>query len=354
MVKFDFVRDRNHNLVRRNPLLMARLLAAALVVALSVVACGGENPTIRLHAWQTDSHFFNNAIFEFIVENGYGYPVETVVSTTPVLQESLPAGEVDLNLEGWQQNVPDWYDEQIDKGSVVNLGMNYEGGPQFYMIPAWVAEEHGIETIFDMQNHWQLFEDPQDPSKGIFFGGVIGWEALTINEIKLQAYGLDRYYNLVAPGSGKALGTALARGQDDRQPVFGYYWSPNGLMGTYDWHILKEPAHTDVCWEEVIAAVQDPSQRPINEACEYPNPPIDKIAHSGLQGKAGDVVEMVTKMSVGLAPLNATLAWVDESGTEDWEAAAIHYLRTNPSRWQSWVTPDARENVNSALEEIAE
>ena len=74
---------------------------------LLATACGGDKPVIRLHAWESASHVLNNAtIFEFVAEEGYGYPVEGVVETTPVLKEALPSGEVDLNLEGWQQNMP--------------------------------------------------------------------------------------------------------------------------------------------------------------------------------------------------------------------------------------------------------
>ena len=83
-----------------------------LAVALSTAGCGDdEKPVINLHVWEgSDSHWLNNAIAEFIIENGYVYPVETVVETTHVLPQALPRGEVYLNLAGWQHNSPDWYD----------------------------------------------------------------------------------------------------------------------------------------------------------------------------------------------------------------------------------------------------
>ena len=199
------------------------LITGLALATLFIGACGGGSSVIRVHAWETDSHFLNNAIFTFVVENGYGYRVETVIQTTPVLKETLPNGEVDLNLEGWQQNIPDWYAEQIGRGNIVNLGMNYEGGPQFYMIPKWVAEEHGITSVFDLEQHWDLFKDPEDPSKGIFYNGILGWEATEINQVKLEAYGLTRYYNPEAPGSVPAMEAALETAQERHQPVVGYY-----------------------------------------------------------------------------------------------------------------------------------
>ena len=335
------------------------ILGATLVLLLLVLlaaGCGdGEKPVIRLHIWEgIDSHSLNNAIIEFIIESGYSYPVETVVETTPVLQSALPKGEVDLNLEGWQQNIPDWYDEQIEKGTIVNLGTTFEGGPQFFIIPKWVAEEYSIETVFDMEDHWELFQDPQDPSKGVFYSCTIGTQCAQINEVKLEAYGLTRYYNLVSPGSYDALEAALTRPQERSQPVFGYYWAPNALIGIYDWHVLKEPSHTAACWENVTAASVDNSQRPIDEACAYETLPIEKLAHSGLQKKAPDVVEMLKKANIGLQPINETLAWAAENEVTDSEEEAIHYLQTYEDRWETWVTPEAYQKIKEALEETAD
>jgi len=54
---------------------------------------------------------------------------------------------------------------------------------------------------------------------------------------------------------------------------------------------------------------------------------------------------------VGLEPLNETLAWaVDNAIGDDWERAAVHYLRSY-ERWQSWVTPQAYQRIREALEE---
>ena len=70
-------------------------------LALSTAGCtDAEKPVIDLHVREgTDSHWLNNTMAEFFIENGYGYPVETVVETTSVLLQALPRGEVDLNLE---------------------------------------------------------------------------------------------------------------------------------------------------------------------------------------------------------------------------------------------------------------
>ena len=344
--------DREVGAVKANRYPPAFLFLFGVVLAALALAgtgCGSSKPVIRVHAWETGSHFLNNAIFEFIVEEGYGYPVETVVETTPVLKEAMPRGDVDLNLEGWQHNVKAWYEEEIRNGNIVNLGMNFEGGPQFFIIPRRVAEEHGIKTVLDMKDHWELFQDPQDPSKGVFYNCLVGWECAEINAVKLEAYGLSQFSNAVSPGSGTALENALATSQERGQPVFGYYWAPTSLMGSYEWHILEEPEYSDECWDRIAAATGDASLRPVEQACAYQNPAIDKIAHAGLKRKAPAVVEMLERMVVGLGPLNETLAWADENDVEDWRSAAIHYLQRYEDRWSDWVTPKAHDRIKKAL-----
>ncbi len=227
--------------------------AALLLLGAFSAGCSGPKPVIKLHDSQYESLWVNNAIAEFIIEKGFGYPVESVVETTPVMQEAISRGDIDLNLEAWQQNIIEWYNDQTRKGNIVNLGVTFEGGPQFYIIPRWVAEEYDITTVFDMVDHWELFRDPGDPSKGVFYNCVIGWKCSEINAVKLEAYGLTRYYNPVSPGSGAALEAALARAQERRQAIFGYHWAPSALMATYDWRILEEPPYTDQRWEKVLA-----------------------------------------------------------------------------------------------------
>ena len=313
---------------------------------------GGQKPLIRLYDGQWESLWVSNAIVEFIVEEGYGYPVETVVQTAPVMQDAIQKGEIDLNMEAWQQNWIDWYNEQTETGNIVNLGMTYEAGPQFFMIPRWVAEQYGIKTILDMQAQWELFRDPAAPSKGTFYNCIIGWDCAEVNLIKLEAYGLTPYYNVISPGSSAALEAVLARAQTNGQPVFGYYWAPGALLGAYGWHVLEEPPYTDQCWERITAARQDKSLRPLDQACAYEAAPVDKVAHQGLLEKAPDVVEMLSNMVVGLEPLNKTLAWATENEVQDWHQVGVYYLRSYEERWETWVTPEVYTRVKQALGKV--
>jgi glycine betaine/proline transport system substrate-binding protein len=276
-----------------------------------------------------------------------------VVGNTFTMMDDLPEGNIDLNMELWHQNYVDWHNQHTEEGNIVNLGRTFEEGPQFFMIPQWVADQYDIETIFDMSGHWDLFMDPEDSTKGIFYSGIIGWEATNINAVKLEAYGLSKHYNPVSPGSEDSLEAVLDMAQERHQPVFAYYWAPTSMMGKYDWHILQEPAYAHECWENITAAVEDESLRPLDEACAYEAIPIDKGVHKSLLTKAPDVVDMLEKMNVGLDPLNQCLAWSDENETQSWEAVTVYFLQNYEERWETWVTPKARDKIKEALQETS-
>ena len=273
--------------------------------------------------------------------------------TTVVWQVTLPKGDIHIIMELWHQNLIDWYNEEIAKGNIENGGMIYEGGPQFFIIPTWMAEEYNIKTIFDMKDHWELFKDPEDPEKGAFINSVIGWQCTAINWVKIEAYGLTEYYNIVDTGSSGAMEAALAGAQKKGDPVFGYHWAPTALMGMYDWYILEEPEYDEEIWAQIIAAVDDETLRPLSEACAYETIPITKGVWSGLLEMAPDVCAMLLKMNVGLDALNDTCAWgVETEIAGDYEKSAIYYLKTYEERWKTWVTDDAYNKIKEALKEL--
>jgi glycine betaine/proline transport system substrate-binding protein len=331
------------------------VLLALLIVPLAATACGEdeEKSVIKFSDTQFESLWINNAIAQFIISHGYGYPVESVEMTTPIMQVSLAKGDVDVNMELWQQNWIDNYNEETAAGNIVNLGRTYEGGPQFFMVPKATAEQYNIKTVEDMKSHWELVKDPEDPSKGEFHNCPIGWQCSEINRAKIMAYGLDEFFNIKSGGSQAALDAALVGAQKKSEPVFGYYWAPTSIMGAYEWTILEEPTYSDACWEEVAKGQNDDSYTP-KQACAYETLPIDKGVNKGLKDKASDVYDLLTKMNIGLEPINRTAAWaVDNDIQGDWQKAAIHYLENYEDRWSTWMPDKIFKKVKEAMEDAS-
>jgi glycine betaine/proline transport system substrate-binding protein len=333
-------------------------LLVALALAVIVVGLGAcsssddaaDKAVIKFADNQFESIWINNAIIQYIMEEGYGYETESIEMSTVIAQTALQSGQVDVWLELWQQNMPVWYEEEIGKGTIENLGAMYEQGPQFYIIPMWVHEQYNIDTIEDMKANWELFKDPEDPSKGAFINCPLGWQCETVNAIKLEAYGLLDTFNIVNPGSSGALDAALKGPQVKGDPVFGYYWAPTNLYGLYDWYILEEPVYDPAVWAKVGAAQEDASLRPIDEACAYENLPVDIGIHAEFRSTAPELVAMLEKASTGFDNLNETAAWGStEEIAGEWRLAAVHFLETYESLWKNWVTSDAFTKIKAAL-----
>lgn len=306
-----------------------------------------NNKTIKLYDGRWESLYINNAIVKYILENGYGYKVETVELTSDVLQDAFNEGKIDVVLEFWEQN-PSLKKFFNRNTNAVNLGPIFGDGPQFWIIPKWVSDKYSIITVYDMKKHWHLFANPTNKSKGIFYCGVSGWSCVDINKLKMSAYGLDKYYDMVEHGSNIALDATYERSQEKHEPVFGYYWEPASLMGEYEWHKLEEPPYTDECWNSISKAISE-KQKKISGACSYQDIPVYKIVHKKLIKSAPDAALFISSFSIGIEPLNKTCAWTKKTSRENWDAGAKFYLKNNESSWKNWVSDKAYSKITMAL-----
>ncbi len=152
---------------------------------------------VRFHDPQWETIQEHNAIAMYITQHGYGYPVEQITGTTGTMKVALPAGDLDVNMEMWRQNQQDWYEENVASGNLVDLagtGDNVEYGAvgqilatstQGIYVPTYVIEQNpGLESVLDLPNFIELFQDPKDPSKGVVTNCIIGWRCQKIIRAK--------------------------------------------------------------------------------------------------------------------------------------------------------------------------
>jgi glycine betaine/proline transport system substrate-binding protein len=333
------------------PLLLLLLLAltGSLLLACDAGWFKRTPKVLRLHDDQIDALQITNAIAEFILETGYGYRVERLDLTTKEVQRMLVSGELDVTLEAWTTSNRAWLERELARDTILDLGPAYGQGQEFWMIPAWVAKRYQITSVEDMKRHWRLFQDPEDPTKGVFFNCIIGWTCLEINRIKLEAYGLDRYYNAVSPSSPEALEAAFENAQLKQIPVFGYYWNPNAMMALYQWQILEEPPHAPDVWADILAAGEDPSRRPLNTACQYEAGSGHKLVHHRLADRAPEVIDVLRRLHLDTDTLNELLLRSRLTNAESWPDIARYFFRRYPEVWHAWVTTAAREKMDHQL-----
>jgi len=319
-------------------------------------ASAADKTTIVFGDYGWDSVQVHNRIAAFIVEEGLGYPVgyvqgETIMLNTALIQAK--GGQApDVNMESWEENWQDLYDEGLAKGKdpdtdegFVNLGPNFPNSVQGWYVPRYVVEgdeERGIqpmapdlESVFDLPRYWELFRDPEDPDKGRFYSCLPGWGCAEVNKLKFEAYNLSEFYNIMQPGSGPALAGSMVTAYKRGKPWLGYYWEPTWVLGKLDMLKLEEPEFDKEVWETT-------------KACEYPAVKCDILVHKSLPEEAPDVVAFLENYETTLAINNRFLAYMQDNKASTEEAAAW-FLKTYEDLWTGWVPEDVAARVKAAM-----
>jgi glycine betaine/proline transport system substrate-binding protein len=310
---------------------------------------------IVLADYNWDSAILLNRIAQFILEEGYEYDTDVIPGETIPLFQGQLDGDIDISMEIWIDQMPP-YQPALEAGQVVELGNSVDDTVQGWWVPTYVIEgdeERDIEPmapdlshVDDLPDYWELFQDPEDSSKGRLYDGIAGWEAERINEVKFDYYGLDEYYNRFLPGSGAALDTSLMTAYQQGEPWLGYMWTPTWVAGQLDLTLIEEPEYSDECWEEVQAAVEE--ERTPETSCAWPVTEAVIAAETGFAEEAPDVIEFLENFNTNETHISAALAYMADNDAES-EEAALWFLEEYDDLWSEWVPEDVADRVRDAL-----
>lgn len=328
--------------------LLPTLVLAALLGGLMAGPCPAADEEIVMLDLSWDSIQVHNRIAGYIFEHGYGREVDYFFAESMPGLLALDRGQVDVYIDGWVENQPEWWRE-AEGNTVVSLGTNYPNAPQGWYVPTYVIEgdpERGIEPmapdlkyVSDLKDCRQLFRDPEDPDKGRFLNAPPGWKIATINRIKFEAAGLDEYFTIFSPGSGMALKTEALSKYRKGEPVLFYYWEPTALMGMTDMtRIRQKPPYSPELWTEEA-----------DYDCDFSAPKILKVVNKEFAAGNPQVVKLLENYSTTLAMNNRMLSVKDENDL-DTEETALWFLQHSPEVWRSWI-PDDRDDVLAGVRE---
>ena len=300
-----------------------------------------------------DSNAFHTSVAQFILENGYGCDTDIIPGSNIPLLGGLVRGDVDVAMEVWPSNVPDVLIDGEEAGEVVNLGVNYPDSVQAWYVPRYLIEGEGavapdLKSVTDLAQYKDVFSDPEEPEKGRFYNCIFGWVCEITNTKKLHAYGLDDDFVNFRPGSGSAIAAVAESSLQRKRPVLFYYWGPSWLLGKYQDELvaLDEPEYDPVIMDNLMetANVDD-----VTEAVAYPTSPVYIYANTEFEQQAPELVEFFDKYETTAALTSQSLAFLNETGGTS-EEAAIEFLKANQDLWQSWVSPEIAERVQTALD----
>jgi len=331
-----------------------------VLVFVSLLLIGGigqaaEKKPIIFCDFGWDSAQVHNRIAAMIIGKGMGYETSFVTGETIMLNTALiqaKRGAPNVNMESWTENWQELYDEGLAKGNdpktdegFVNLGANFPNSLQGWWVPTYMVKgdtERGIKattpdlkSVFDLPKYWEMFKNPENPSKGRFYSCIPGWSCKIVNDKKFDAYKLRDTYDIIEPGSDAALAASMVAAYKKGQPWLGYYWAPTWILGKLDMTMLEEPPYDQKVWDSTAG-------------CAYPAVKCDILVHKKLPEWAPDVAEFLKKYETTLDLNNKFLAYMEDNkaSTED---AAKWFLKEYESLWTQWVTPEVAAKVKAGL-----
>lgn len=296
-------------------------------------ASGGRAETFIFADAGWESIRVHNHVASMIIEEGFGYETDVMPGSTPATFQGLENGDIDIYMEVWTDNL-ETYDSVVESGEILELSVNFDDNAQGLYVPTYLIEgdpERGIEpvapdlqSVEDLPQYWELFQDPEDSEKGRIYGAITGWAADELLQERLEEYGLNETYNYFSPGSDAAMVTAIVDAYENGEPWVGYYWSPTWVTGKYDLTLLEEP-------------------RP------FPPTRVTVAVHKAMAEKAPEVVEFLEQYETSSDLTSEALAYMEDNNVSE-EEAAEWFMQEHETLWTEWVSEDVAEKVLSALD----
>jgi glycine betaine/proline transport system permease protein/glycine betaine/proline transport system substrate-binding protein len=321
------------------------LILSSMISIVFAAGCAFGGPaTILVTDCGWDSQKIHNEIAKFIIENGFdGYVVEASTGSSLLNWQALAAGDVDLQLETWPDNIAP-YREDVKNGDVIELGVIVDTTAQGFYVPRYVVEgdpERGIapmapdlKTVEDLKKYPKLFKDPEDPSKGRLYGAVPGWYIDQIMFKKHEFYGLNKDYIYFRCGSEAVLFASLASAYNLGDPWVGYCWEPAWVIGKFDLILLEDAPYDP----ELFA----------DGKCEVPNQALTNVSSGKFASRAPDLVDFISNYKTGSQKISEALAYLEETNASH-ENVATWFMKQNDDLLDQWLKPEQAARVRKAL-----
>ena len=154
--------------------------------------------------------------------------------------KNMAAGKVDVILENWGHD--DFKKTYIDEQKVaVEAGLTGNKGVIGWYVPPWLAKEH--PDIVDWRNlnkYKDLFRSKKSGAKGQLLDGDPSF--VTNDAALVKNLGLD--FTVAYAGTEDALIKAFRDAERDREPLLGYFYSPQWLLSEVELVHVALPAYT--------------------------------------------------------------------------------------------------------------
>ncbi len=219
-------------------------LAAAAALSLSATQAMAQSKVMVGEPSWPGAKIMANVIGQ-IIETRLGGEVGYAPGANAVIFAAMDGGrgDIDVHPDVWLPNQKSFTDEYVDqKGTVALSSGSYEGRSGF-CTPTYMAEEHGIKSVFDLGTPMaQELYDADSSGKGEVWVGASGWASTNVHKVKARDYGIETFLEPTTEDET----VFYARLKDniaDKKGVVFYCYKPHYVHALYDVVMLEEPEY---------------------------------------------------------------------------------------------------------------
>lgn len=256
-----------------------------------------------------------------------GYEVETEALDPQFVYQGMSSDDLDLTLGAWMPAHKDMAADVLDGGGTRHA-VNINGAVQGLAVPGYVFEETDIDTIEDLVDQGDLFEQT--------IYGIESGAGMTRN---FQDAVEDDYKGLgdweVQPSSTAGMLSQVKRAARDEEPIVFHGWRPHWMDLEFDLQFLADEDSTLEEGKEIAS----------QESTVYTIAMESWIDNNPHQARFAEQFEV---------PLDAQSMWIDELTREEREPEDIarDWIADNMDIVAEWVDGVETADGSAALEAI--
>jgi glycine betaine/proline transport system substrate-binding protein len=312
----------------RRSLVLAITLASALVLSAcsksvndSTSAASGKcgDYAIAMHAW--NGYTASAQVVAEVAKKELGCNItQTTLDEGPTTYDAMEAGTIDVIIEDWGGGR---WKEWVDRGAVVEAGLNGNVGLIGMYVAPWMAEKYpDITDSKNLNKYASLFKTADSGGKGAWYEGPPGYT--TIGEKMVSANKLN--FKVIFSGSEAALVDGFTKAEANKTAFIGYAWQPWTLFAKIP-NLEKGHVHFPANdWSDAATA---------SGLTDYPETPLVKLISKKLNDSNSSFATLVKNFKWTNDDQNSVAA--DIEGGMKPEEAAQKWIDAHADQVKAWI-----------------
>ena len=312
----------------RRSLVLAITLASALVLSAcsksvndSTSAASGKcgDYAIAMHAW--NGYTASAQVVAEVAKKELGCNItQTTLDEGPTTYDAMEAGTIDVIIEDWGGGR---WKEWVDRGAVVEAGLNGNVGLIGMYVAPWMAEKYpDITDSKNLNKYASLFKTADSGGKGAWYEGPPGYT--TIGEKMVSANKLN--FKVIFSGSEAALVDGFTKAEANKTAFIGYAWQPWTLFAKIP-NLEKGHVHFPANdWSDAAKA---------SGLTDYPETPLVKLISKKLNDSNSSFATLVKNFKWTNDDQNSVAA--DIEGGMKPEEAAQKWIDAHADQVKAWI-----------------